>query len=142
MYSAFRSGSPKRKSVSRKSSRKSSPKRKSSPRRSVQVGGAAKKARGSRSSVARGGAKATGSGLSLGHGLFRDKKDGRIKSSKVSKLSKARFQKSPALKARAQAVKAGFAAVKKARKTGQKINSPAVMKAPLDAVKNPSKYLK
>jgi len=128
-YSAF--GGAKRKSP-RKSSHKSPKKSRSSGK---------KRAVGSRSSVARGGSSSTSGGLSLGHGLFRSK-DGRIKSSKVSKLAKSRFAKNPKLKDRAKAVKEAFAAVKKARKGNQKINSSQIVKSPFDAVRNPSRYLK
>ena len=127
-YSAF--GGAKRKSSARKS-----------PKKSARKSGGKKRAVGSRSSVARGGSSKTPGGLSLGNGLFRAK-DGRIKSSKVSKLAKSRFAKNPKMKERAKVVKEAFSAVKKARKVNQKINSAAIMKNPGDAARNPSRYLK
>jgi hypothetical protein len=95
---------------------------------------------GSRASVARGGATETPGGLSLGNGLFR-KKDGRIVSKKVSEQAKKRYAKNPALKERAQLVKEAFASVRKAKKAGQKMNTRAIMKNPVDAKSNPTRYL-
>jgi len=100
-----------------------------------------KSAKGTRAQVSRGSAKATPGGLSLDNGLFRSK-DGRLKSVKVSRQAKSRYAKNTGLQDRAKAVKDAFAAVKKVKKAGDKINSPAVLKSPLDAIANPKKYLK
>lgn len=57
-------------------------------------------------------------------------------------VKKRKAPQSAAMKSRSAEVKGAFAAVKKAKKDGQKINAAAVMKNPADAKKNPSKYCK
>lgn len=98
---------------------------------------------GTRAQVSRGSAKKTRGGLKLDgrDRLFRDPRDNRIKSSKVSKQSRAKYNKNPAMQLRSQLVGEAFAQVR-AVAGSRTIDSKKVMKNPDQAILNPTKFLK